>query len=99
VAITQILPTSLAMTLDSMAYLKNNDGNALSIYLLIGYSHSDPLYLYYKHVYLSHGQGLQNGHGSKAETHPGGGGEMHPGTAVANLVWTRKTRLNRSSLF
>jgi hypothetical protein len=27
------LPTSLAMTLDSMAYLKNNDGNALRYYL------------------------------------------------------------------
>jgi hypothetical protein len=33
VAITQILPTSLAMTLDSMVYLKNNDGNALGYYL------------------------------------------------------------------
>jgi hypothetical protein len=33
VAIIQILPTSLAMTLDSMVYLKNNDGNALGYYL------------------------------------------------------------------
>ena len=57
----------MAMTQDSMAYLKNNDGNARryyrrsavdqTIFLLIRYSHSDPQYLYYKHVYPSHGQG------------------------------------------
>jgi hypothetical protein len=57
----------MAMTEDSMAYLKNNDGNVRSYYLrstvdqtivlLIRYSHSDTQYLYYKHVYPSHGQG------------------------------------------
>jgi hypothetical protein len=46
-----------------------NDGNVIGIIcavqcsavhqylLLILYSHSDPQYLYYKHVYPSHGQG------------------------------------------
>ena len=57
----------MAMTEDSMAYLKNNDGDVRSYYLrsavdqtivlLIRYSHSDTQYLYYKHVYPSHGQG------------------------------------------
>jgi hypothetical protein len=56
----------MAMTLDSMAYLKNNDGNARRYYLRSAVdqylfthsiSHSDPQYLYYKHVYPSHGQG------------------------------------------
>jgi hypothetical protein len=52
----------MAMTLDSMAYLKNNDGimhvgiicavQWISIYLYTRYSHSDPQYLYYKHVYI-----------------------------------------------
>ena len=31
---------------------------------LITYSHSDPQYLHYKHVYPSHGLGLQYEHGS-----------------------------------
>ena len=63
----------MAMTLDSMAYLKNNDGNARRfylrsavdqyIYLLIRYSRSDLQYLYYKRVYLFNGQGYQYGYG------------------------------------
>ena len=43
----------MAMTLDSMAYLKNNDGNAHRYYLRSAVAR----YLYYKHVYPSRGQG------------------------------------------
>jgi hypothetical protein len=56
----------MAMTLDSMAYLKNNDGNARRYYLRSAvdqylFTHSifsfGSTVLNYKHVYPSHGQG------------------------------------------
>ena len=39
--------------------------------------------------------------GGEAETHPGGGAETHSSKSIrkSQLVWTRKTGLNRSLLF
>jgi hypothetical protein len=57
----------MAMTLDSMAYLKNNDGNARRYYLRSAvdqylftysiFSFGSTVLIYYKQVYPFHGQG------------------------------------------
>ena len=69
---------------------------------LFTFSHQEPQYLYYKHIYSSHGQGynsmvmvekLKRTLAEELRCH------SNKFIRTSQLVWARKTRLIRSSLF